>query len=68
MGELMARMDNVAITARMVAIAFLSLSFARKVTLELRSAARAGIRARPGAGGVGRHGAAGESGDSRRTW
>ena len=67
-------MDTVAITARMMAIAPLALSFARVATLELRAAldgpaARAGFKARAGVRGVGRHGAAGErSGDSRRTW
>ena len=80
----MARMDNVAITAWAMAIWFLALSFARTAMLELRTvldgpAERAGCKARAGAWGAARRGAArgvghqgarwgDESGDSRRTW
>ena len=67
-------MDNVAIAAQMMAIAFLAPSFALTALLELRAAldgpaARAGFQARAGVRGAVRHGAAGgRSGDSRRTW
>ena len=67
-------MDNVAITAWMMAIAPLAPSFARTAMPELRTvldgaAARAGFTARAGVRGLVRHGPAGErGGDSRRTW
>ena len=53
----MARADNVAITARTLAIALLAPSFARAVMLGLRTvldgpAARAGFKARAGVRGV----------------
>ena len=70
----MARMDNVAITARIMPIALLAPPFARTALLELRTllggpASRAAFKAHAGVKGGVRHGAAGErSGDARRTW
>ena len=67
----MARMDNLAITVRVMAIALLTPSSAQTAMLELRTAlngpaVRAGSKARGGVRGVARHGAAGErSGESR---
>ena len=60
----MARMDNVAITARMMALALLAPSFARTATLVLRAvldglAASAGFKARAAVRGVARQGAPG---------
>ena len=73
MRALKVRVNVVAITARMMAIAPLAASSARAAKPELRAAldgpaARAGFEARAGARGAARHGAAGErSGDSQRT-
>ena len=70
----MARMDNVAITARMMAIALLAPGFARTAMLELPAVldwpvALAGFKSRAGVRGVVHRGAADEwGGDSRRTW
>ena len=65
----MARMDNAAIAARMMAIAFLAPSFARTVMPELRTAldAQAGVKARAGARGVAIRGEPG-SGRGREGW